>query len=107
MSTTDFQTVKAEALSVGASAQVLSPPKVRETGGMGTTIRGARLVRITNTHASQTLYYGKTTAPTSTVNDGIILAGKSAIFALPANANAVPQILGSGGSTTGVAEYGG
>lgn len=104
---TEFQVLEAEALSIGATALFITPPAgAADLSGAGLVVRRAQRVRITNTHATQTLYYSKSGTPTATSNDGIILAGKSAVFPLPAAAGVKPMLLGSGAATTGVAEYG-
>lgn len=106
MASTEFVSNDAEAISIGAAADFLNPPKVIDSSGNSQAVRTARRVRITNTHATQIIYYRKYGTPTATVNDGIVLAGKSAIFELPTDISTRPQILGSGATTTGVAEYG-
>lgn len=106
MASSDFVANDAVAISVGTTEAFLSPPNTNNASTNGNAIRSARRVRITNTHATQAIYYRRNGVPTATVNDGIVLAGKTAIFELPIDVGVRPMILGSGASTTGVAEYG-
>lgn len=103
----DFVVNASQSISIGVAASVISlASNVPDTSGnQSTMLKRARLAKITNTHATQTIFISKRTTPTTAVFDVAIPAGKSEIIGLPLDLDTLSMIA-SGATTTGFVHLG-
>jgi len=104
---TNFVASHAVAISIGNAVENLPAlvNPIQDAAGAGALmIRRAPNLRITNTHATQTLHYARNGVASATVGT-IIDAGQSAIVPAPFPDDS-PSIFASGATTTGILEVG-